>query len=103
MIFDYLQDSLGSVMGLVTIICGVFLLHAFKDSKFTMKDICGTVSTGSRQRLVNGGGGEGNALMSSLYDVEDDTDDGGGGGGGGGGAGELYSGSSPGNMLTTNF
>merc|ERR1719447_2558043 len=53
------KDSLGSVCGLLTIICGVFLLHAFKDSKFTLRDICGTVTTGggggtSRHRLLNG-------------------------------------------------
>jgi len=32
-------DAANAIMGFLTIICGVFLLHAFKDLKFTLEDL----------------------------------------------------------------
>ena len=32
-------DAANAIMGFLTIICGVFLLHAFKDLKFTLDDL----------------------------------------------------------------
>lgn len=33
------KDSIGAICGFLTIVSGVFLLHAFKDVHFTLKDI----------------------------------------------------------------
>ena len=33
------KDTTGAICGFLTIVCGVFLLHAFKDVHFTLKDI----------------------------------------------------------------
>lgn len=68
------KDSLGSVCGFLTIITGVFLLHAFKDIKFSLRDLYGSVSTSTNRRhLANG---ETNVLIPSVpYDEEDEADE----------------------------
>lgn len=73
-----LANALGSICGFLTIICGVFLLHAFKDIKFSMKDLYGTVSgdTNNRQGLMNG---EVSILMSQVSEEDDEEIDGGDG------------------------
>lgn len=78
------KDSLGSISGFLTIICGVFLLHAFKDVKFSLRDLYSETlsSRDSRQPIIaNGetniyGDCETNVLMSSvLYENEDSDSD----------------------------
>lgn len=38
------KNALGSICGFLTIICGVFLLHAFRDIKFSLRDLYGSVA-----------------------------------------------------------
>ena len=50
-------DAANAIMGFLTIICGVFLLHAFKDLKFTLDDLIKLTrqnnSNGSSSGAVN--------------------------------------------------
>ena len=63
------KDALGSICGFLTIINGVFLLHAFKDIKFSLQDLYGSVTTS--KSLTNG---ETNILITDL-ESDDDNDD----------------------------
>jgi len=78
------KDSLGSISGFLTIICGVFLLHAFKDVKFSLRDLYSETLPSivdSRHPIANGdtniyGDAETNVLMSSvMYEEEEDSDE----------------------------
>jgi len=70
------KNALGSICGFLTIICGVFLLHAFRDIKFTISDLYGKVAgdlSSKRQSLING---ESHILMTDDIDDEIvDSDD----------------------------
>ena len=50
-------DVIGSLCGFLTIVCGVFLLHAFKDLNFTLKDLVNLTSqhNGGSAVVVNDG------------------------------------------------
>ena len=65
------KDMLGALCGFLTIIVGVFLLHAFKDVKFSLKDLYNIVSRTESQRPLNDGAEA--VLMSSIKD-EDEED-----------------------------
>ncbi|XP_065669839.1 magnesium transporter NIPA2 isoform X1 [Hydra vulgaris] len=63
------KDALGSVCGFLTIIIGVFLLHAFKDIKFSFQDLYGSVTIS--KNLTDG---EANVLITELEsDEENDS------------------------------
>ena len=49
------KDSLGAVCGFLTIVLGVFLLHAFRDVRFTFKDIMAVTSTGPKVNKLSEG------------------------------------------------
>ena len=67
------KDSLGLICGFLTIICGVFLLHAFKDIKFSIRDLYGSVSSSSANGVADG---EVRVLMSNVMgDGDDDVID----------------------------
>lgn len=46
-------DAANAIMGFFTIICGVFLLHAFKDLEFTIKDLIKLTRQSGRNGLQN--------------------------------------------------
>lgn len=68
------KDVLGALAGLLTIIVGVFLLHAFKDVKFSIHDLPGlsrfTKFTSTRPRTD----GAEQILMQNVVEDESDED-----------------------------
>jgi len=68
------KDALGSVCGFMTIICGVFLLHAFRDIRFTLKDLYGQVSGGGSATVKNDRNGVAGMLMGDS-DEDETLDD----------------------------
>lgn len=72
------KDALGSVCGFTVIICGVFLLHAFRDIKFTLSDLYGKVSGGAGTQangVTNRGHNSDLNMLMNDTDGEDDDDD----------------------------
>lgn len=74
------KDSLGSICGFLTIICGVFLLHAFRDIKFSLRELYGSVSgTNDRSLRINDRNtlmnGETNVLMANILDDDEEVSD----------------------------
>ena len=77
------KDALGSLCGFAVIITGVFLLHAFRDIKFSLADLYGKVSgggvssdsdvlaVGTSARHRNG---DLNLLMNDMDDSDEDED-----------------------------
>lgn len=55
-------DAANAIMGFLTIICGVFLLHAFKDLKFTLDDLIKL----TRQNNNNNNGPSSGAVNSQV-------------------------------------
>ncbi len=64
------RDVLGAICGFSTIIMGVFLLHAFKDMKFSLRELFAAASAKNDMRV---GDGAETVLMTDLK--EDDSDD----------------------------
>ena len=72
------KDALGSICGFTVIICGVFLLHAFRDIKFTLGDLYGKVSGGSGAGTQANGitnRGRNSDLNMLMNDIDDDDED----------------------------
>lgn len=57
-------DAANAIMGFLTIICGVFLLHAFKDLKFTLEDLI------KLTRQNNGSGSSSSGALNSEVALE---------------------------------
>jgi len=69
------KNALGSLCGFFTIICGVFLLHAFRDIKFSLRDLYGTVSgTGVASAAVKHERNGDLSMLMNDYDEEDTLD-----------------------------
>ena len=69
------KDALGSLCGFAVIICGVFLLHAFRDIKFTLSDLYGKVSVGGGTQGKSGTNRERNGDLNMLINDTDDDED----------------------------
>lgn len=66
------RDVIGALCGFLTIITGVFLLHAFKDMSFSLRELFNLATVGNSARKMNGG--EETILMSDLRDDESDDE-----------------------------
>lgn len=51
------RDIVGVFCGFLTIVCGVFLLHAFKDVNVALSDLVDLTGSKSGSKSVEGGGG----------------------------------------------
>lgn len=67
------KDSIGSVCGFLTIILGVFLLHAFRDIRFTFKDVM--VVTSGPPKVKRAMDGTEAILMHDLEAEMENSDD----------------------------
>ena len=66
------KDVLGALCGFLTIIVGVFLLHAFREFRFSLRELFSMASSNSNgvRRME----GEQKVLMSELQDNESDEE-----------------------------
>lgn len=65
------KDTIGSICGVLTIIFGVFLLHAFKNVKFNFKDLNLFPSQKRKERVQDGA----EAMLMRNAEAGDDEDD----------------------------
>lgn len=66
------KDSIGAICGFLTIVLGVFLLHAFRDVRFTFKDIM--LVTSSQPKVSRPMEGTESFLMHDLETGKGDPD-----------------------------